>query len=91
MMVWGRTGETSRRFMVPVSFSLTMETEVIMAQIRMNIIPIMPGTKLYALFSCGLYSVRMITGDAAVLLMALSIYAAEVCATLVLEASTMIW
>ena len=40
------TGETSSRSIVPVSFSLTMETEVIIAHIRMKIIPIMPGTKL---------------------------------------------
>ena len=44
MMVRGRTGDTSSRSMVPDSRSLTMDTEVIMEQMRMNIIPMMPGT-----------------------------------------------
>lgn len=46
MMVAGRTGDTRSRSIVPFSFSLTMETEVMMAHIRMNIMPMMPGTKL---------------------------------------------
>ena len=54
MMVRGRTGDTKSRFMVPVSFSLTMETDVIIAQMSMKIMPMMPGTKWYALFNCGL-------------------------------------
>jgi len=42
----GRTGDTSNTSMVPVSFSRTIDTEVIMAQINMNINPMSPGTKL---------------------------------------------
>ena len=50
-MVTKRLNNTS---IVPVSFSRTMEIEVIMAQISIRISPITPGTKLYALFICGL-------------------------------------
>ena len=42
----GRTGDTSSTSMVPVSFSRTMEMEVIMAQISIMMSPMMPGTKL---------------------------------------------
>lgn len=45
-MRMGRTGETSSTSIVPVSFSRTIDTEVMMAQIRMKISPMMPGTKL---------------------------------------------
>ena len=50
----GRTGETSNTSIVPISFSRTMETDVIMAQISIRIKPITPGTKLYSLLLCGL-------------------------------------
>ena len=50
----GRTGDTSSTSIVPVSFSRTIDTEVIMAQINMKIIPMIPGTKLYELFIWGL-------------------------------------
>ena len=43
----GLTGETSRSSSVPVSFSLTMETAVIIEQMSIRISPITPGTKLY--------------------------------------------
>ena len=46
MMKSGLTGETSRTSIVPVSFSRTMEMEVIMAQISIRISPMTPGTKL---------------------------------------------
>ena len=42
----GRTGETSNTSIVPLSFSRTIDTEVISAQISMNINPMIPGTKL---------------------------------------------
>jgi len=42
----GLTGDTRRISIVPISFSRTMDTEVIRAQIRMKMSPIMPGTKL---------------------------------------------
>ena len=42
----GFTGETNNTSIVPVSFSRTMEIEVIMAQISIRIKPITPGTKL---------------------------------------------
>jgi len=51
-------GETNRTSMVPVSFSLTMATEVISTHTRSIIIAITPGTKLGAPFSCGLYIIR---------------------------------
>lgn len=54
IIVRGRTGDTSKRSIVPDSFSLTIDTDVIMAHISIKIMPIMPGTKLYALFNCGL-------------------------------------
>ena len=54
-MMWiGRIGEASRISMVPVSFSRTIETLVIIAQMSINTTPITPGTKLYALSPCGL-------------------------------------
>ena len=40
------TGETNSISIVPVSFSRTMDMEVIMAQINIRISPITPGTKL---------------------------------------------
>ena len=46
MILMGLTGETSNTSIVPLSFSLTIATEVIIAQIKININPIMPGTKL---------------------------------------------
>ena len=46
MMRSGRTGETSSTSIVPVSFSRTIDTEVRMAQMRMKISPMIPGTKL---------------------------------------------
>ena len=42
----GWTGDTSRTSIVPVSFSRTMDMEVKIAHIRININPIIPGTKL---------------------------------------------
>ena len=42
----GRTGETSSTSIVPVSFSRTIDTEVMIAQMTMKINPMMPGTKL---------------------------------------------
>ena len=39
-------GDTNRTSIVPVSFSRTMEMEVIIAQISISINPITPGTKL---------------------------------------------
>ena len=42
----GRTGDTNNTSIVPVSFSLTIDTEVIMAQIKIKINPMIPGTKL---------------------------------------------
>ena len=51
----GLTGETSRSSSVPVSFSLTMETAVIIEQMSISISPITPGTKLYEDFMAGLY------------------------------------
>ena len=59
----GRTGDTSSTSIVPVSFSRTIDTEVIMAQIRMKIMPMMPGTKLYELFICRLNSRRVPAAD----------------------------
>ena len=53
----GFIGDTSSTSMLPVSFSLTMDTEVISAQISSSISPMIPGTKLYELFNCGLYSI----------------------------------
>lgn len=50
----GGIGEASNTSMLPVSFSRTIDTEVIMAQMSSKIIPITPGTKLNALFDCGL-------------------------------------
>ena len=46
MIVLGFMGETNNRLIVPFSFSPTIDTEVIMAQIRIKIIPKIPGTKL---------------------------------------------
>ena len=60
IIVAGLTGDTSSRSIVPFSFSRTIDTEVMMAHISMKIIPMIPGTKLYALFILGLYSVRVI-------------------------------
>jgi hypothetical protein len=55
MMIFnGFIGDTSSTSMVPVSFSLTIEMEVIMAHININIMPITPGTKLKELFMLGL-------------------------------------
>ena len=48
-MTKGLIGETRRISIVPDSFSLTIEMEVIMAQMRMIISPMTPGTKLYEL------------------------------------------
>ena len=42
----GFTGDTSRSSRVPVSFSFTMETAVIMEHISIRIRPMTPGTKL---------------------------------------------
>ena len=42
----GRTGDTNSTSIVPFSFSRTIEIEVIMAQISINSIPMMAGTKL---------------------------------------------
>ena len=50
----GRMGETSNTSMVPLSFSRTMEIDVIMAQTSISSVPMMAGTKLYADFICGL-------------------------------------
>ena len=49
-----------------------------MAHMRMKIIPMMPGTKLYALLSCGLYSVEVMTGADPPPPITLSMYATEV-------------
>ena len=46
MIICGLIGETSSTSIVPVSFSLTMAMDVIMAQMRMIIRPMTPGTKL---------------------------------------------
>ena len=46
MIVLGFMGETNNRLIVPFSFSPTIDTDVIMAQIRIKIIPRIPGTKL---------------------------------------------
>ena len=46
----GFTGETSSTSIVPLSFSRTMDTEVIIAHTSMRIMPMTPGTKLKALF-----------------------------------------
>ena len=46
MIKIGRMGDTNRTSIVPVSFSRTMEMEVIIAQISISISPITPGTKL---------------------------------------------
>ena len=51
----GLTGETSTSSSVPVSFSLTIDTAVIMEQISIRINPMTPGTKLYDEFIAGLY------------------------------------
>ena len=56
MMNIGFTGDTSKISIVPVSFSRTIDIEVIMAQMRVKMSPITPGTKLYAPFIRGLYS-----------------------------------
>jgi hypothetical protein len=45
-MYIGLTGETSKTSIVPVSFSLTIEMEVIMAHISIIINPITPGTNV---------------------------------------------
>src|SRR5574344_2469469 len=55
IIIIGFIGETNNTSIVPRSFSFTMLTEVIMAQISMSNIPIIPGTKLNALLICGLY------------------------------------
>ncbi len=47
----GRIGETSKISIVPVSFSLTIDTDVSIAHISIKISPMMPGTKLYPLLS----------------------------------------
>ena len=54
MMCSGFMGEARSTSMVPVSFSRTMATDVIMAQMSISTRPITPGTKLYELFCCGL-------------------------------------
>lgn len=46
MIKIGRMGDTNRTSIVPVSFSRTMEMEVIIAQISISINPITPGTKI---------------------------------------------
>ena len=46
MISSGRVGDTSSTSIVPLSFSRTMEMEVIMAQTSMSNIPMMAGTKL---------------------------------------------
>ena len=46
MTISGRTGDTNSTSMVPRSFSLTIEMEVIMAQISIRSMPMMAGTKL---------------------------------------------
>ena len=46
MIMKGLTGEVSSTSIDPLSFSLTMATAVIMAQISMRIRPMTPGTKL---------------------------------------------
>ena len=46
MIISGRVGDTSSTSIVPLSFSRTMEMEVIMAQTSMSSIPMMAGTKL---------------------------------------------
>ena len=54
MILIGFTGDTRSTSIVPLSFSRTIETDVISAHTRMNMRPRMPGTKLYELFICGL-------------------------------------
>ena len=51
----GFTGDTSSSSIVPVSFSLTIDTDVIIEHIIMRMSPMTPGTKLYADFMAGLY------------------------------------
>ena len=55
----GLKGDTSNISMVPVSFSFTMEMAVIITQTSISTRAITPGTKLWAPFSCGLYSIRV--------------------------------
>ena len=46
MTIRGLTGETSSTSMVPLSFSRTIEMEVIIAQMSISSMPMMAGTKL---------------------------------------------
>ena len=55
----GRMGDTISKSIVPDSFSRTIEIEVIRVQIIKMIRPSIPGTKVYALSICGLWSMRM--------------------------------
>ena len=89
----GLTGETSSTSIVPDSFSRTIETEVIMAQTRMKISPMIPGTKLKALFIRGLNSMRVsksVCGEASPSSTPCS-QAAAVPAVLTFEASRISW
>ncbi len=55
MMIYtGGRGEASSTSIVPVSFSRTIEIEVISVQSSITIIPMIAGTKLYSLFDWGL-------------------------------------
>ena len=59
MMHAGDSGDANSTSMVPVSFSRTMATLLIITQTSIKTMPITPGTKLYSLFCCGLYSIRV--------------------------------
>ncbi len=50
----GFIGETSKSSIVPNSFSLTIEIDVIIAHINVSTRAITPGTKLYEPLSSGL-------------------------------------
>jgi len=50
MIKIGLIGETNNTSIVPISFSRTIDIDVIIAHINIRMSPITPGTKLYALF-----------------------------------------
>ncbi len=60
----GLTGDTSTSSSVPNSFSLTMDTAVIIEHISIKIRPMTPGTKLYEEFMSGLYIICTAWTDA---------------------------
>ena len=54
MMHAGDSGDAKSTSIVPVSFSRTIDTLLIITHTSMSTMPITPGTKLYSLFCCGL-------------------------------------